>query len=579
MALRKIDSVSVVIIILGFVATVLENGANQAYAVIRAGHIIDLAIFLLFVSIYALKCFRAPDKRAYFKKNILETSFIAAFLLVFVYGKNSFFFTGPHAWHHIPSKVAVVLSIFTIFKVLFQVKKLSDYFRNLTTHPARTIMSSFLVVIIVGTFLLMVPLATPGNSRIGFVDALFTATSATCVTGLTVIDTASKFSVFGKTIIMLLIQIGGLGIMILAVFVVFLVGRKLSLRDKLTMSYMLDEEDSRNIAGTIKSIVVLTFAIELCGAILLCFVFRGAVTGVMKTVFYSLFHAVSAFCNAGFALFPGNLARFRSSLAANAVIAGLIIAGGISFSVIVNSYRNISGTVRKAIFRRNLKTEKLNLNTMVVLTTTAIMIVAGTLLIYKFEHRTMLLPLDITTQYLMAFFQSVTLRTAGFNTMDISGLTNATYLLMILFMFIGGASGSTAGGIKVNSLGILWAYVRSVFTNKDDVVLLKHTIPQSLINQTFLVIVSSLGVVFFGVLLLSFTERVKMIRIIFEAVSAFGTVGLSTGITPELTTFGKMVIIVLMFIGRIGPLTVIMALSRQTARHRIRYPEGKINIG
>ncbi|MFH1593259.1 MAG: TrkH family potassium uptake protein [Candidatus Omnitrophota bacterium] len=579
MKIQKIDILSFIIVILGFIAIVLENGTDQGRAVMFAGHIMDLFIFLLFLFVYFFKYFKAAQKVKFIRKNILETAFIGAFIAFFIYGKLSFFSFGPEAWHHLPTKVAVIISIFIIFKVALQIKELSDYFRNLSLHPAQTIMSSFLIMIITGAILLMVPLSTPDASRVGFVDALFTSTSAACVTGLTVIDTASRFSVFGKTVIMFLIQAGGLGIMILAVFIVFLTGRKLSVQDKMAMSYMLDENDTRNIGNAIKSIVFLTFAFELCGALLLSSVFRHTASGFLDTVFFSVFHAVSAFCNAGFALYPANLELFRSSLMVNAVIAALIIFGGISFGVIVNTFRNVNGNIKRKIFRQNSRTEKLSLNTMVVLISTTVMIITGTLLIYKFEHGRSLLPLRIPTQYLMAFFQSVTLRTAGFNTMEIGGLCNTTYLLMILFMFIGGASGSTAGGIKVNSLGVVWAYMRSVFTNKDDVVLLKHSISQRLINQTFLVIVSSLGVVFLGSLLLSFTEKVKMIRIIFEVVSAFGTVGLTTGITPRLTIFGKIVIIILMFIGRLGPLTVIMALSSQGRQHRIRYPEGKIAIG
>ena len=579
MSLQKEGRLALFIVILGSIAVILDNMAYQGPAVQLSAHIIDFFIFFLFIFGAVFSLFLAKDKRVFIRRNSIEIFFALALAVLFFWGKYYHFFIDRFEGHDIPVDLIIAITLFNIVKVFFRVKKINYIVRKLSLHPAKTIMFSFLGVIILGTVLLMTPFATSDQSRMGFINALFTATSATCVTGLIVVDTATKFSAMGKLVIMSLIQVGGLGIMILAYFTTFLVGRKLSYEEKITVSYMLDPDESMDLARGVKNIVFFTFFFELCGALLLFPALKGTVGGWGKTGFFSVFHAVSAFCNAGFALFSDNLAQFKSSGFLNFVIAGLIIAGGISFSVLANSSRNIRTRVRKKFVDRTQQVEKLTLNTRIVLLTTVILIAAGTLIIYKFEHRS-ILPDSTKTQYLESFFQAVTLRTAGFNTMDISKLHIGTYALMMLFMFIGGASGSTAGGIKVNTLGVVWAYVKSVFNNRDEVVMLKHSIPKELINQAFLVMLMGGAVVFSGALCLTIFEHQKrFVEVVFECFSAFGTVGLSTGITPELTPPGKLIITLLMFIGRLGPLTIIAALAQKRGRYPIEYPEGRVSLG
>jgi trk system potassium uptake protein TrkH len=579
MKIQGIDKPVLLIILLGLVSIILENASHEGSITMFASHVLDVVVSVLFVFEFMIKFVKAGEKLAFIKETPFETAFVMAFVFVLIYTKFHFFFVSPYAGHSVSTKIVLVVSLFIVFKVLMRVNKLHAYVRNLTTHPAQTIMLSFCFVILTGTILLMMPFSTADHTRLPMIDSLFMATSATCVTGLGVVDAATRLSVWGKLILMALIQIGGLGIMILASFTAFLVGKRMSFQEKRAMSYMLEEDDTRNLTRGVRNIIVFTFLFELAGAFLLFPAFQPTEGGVTMSVFYSVFHAVSAFCNAGFALFTDSLVPFRSSLRVNATIAGLIIAGGISFAVLTNSFRHIRSRVLKRFFNNEGATEKLNLNTRIVLLGTLILIVTGTLLIYKFEHGGNLLPLDIKTQYLEAFFQSVTLRTAGFNTMDISNLQTATYAIMILFMFIGGASGSTAGGIKVNTVGVVWSYVKSVFSNNDDVVLLNHSISKDQINQAFLVMLLSMGVVFCGTLLLCLSEKQTFVRIIFEAVSAFATVGLSTGITPDLSGTGKLTLVVLMFIGRIGPLTVVTAVAGKALYHGVKYPEGKIYIG
>ncbi|MGB2601320.1 MAG: TrkH family potassium uptake protein [Candidatus Omnitrophota bacterium] len=579
MSLRKEGKLALFIVILGGISIILENTINQWHLSDLIEHVLDFVIFFLFILGAFIGIVKAPDKKTFIKQNIIELGLVIAIGVSFFWCKYYHFFIENTTTHDIPVNLIIAITILSSMKVLLRVNKVRYVIQKLSSHPAQTIMLSFFAIIIAGTILLMTPYATSDQTKLGFIDSLFTATSATCVTGLIVVDTATKFSPLGKLIIMTLIQVGGLGIMLLAYFTGFLVGRKMTIEDRLMVSYMLEENDSRNLAKGVKNIVLLTFIFELCGAVMLFGAFKPTVGSNIRTAFYSVFHAVSAFCNAGFALFSDNLASFKSFGFLNLVIAALIIAGGISFVVITNSARHIRSRVRKKFFDRTQQIEKLTLNTQIVLFMTVGLLIVGTLLIYKFEHR-FILPDSIRTQYLEAFFQTVTLRTAGFNTMDISKLHKGTYALMILFMFIGGASGSTAGGVKVNTVGVVWAYVRSVFNNKRDVVMMKHTISKDLINQAFLVVLLAAAVIFTGALILMISEHgAKFVDIVFEAFSAFGTVGLSTGITSKLSGVGKIVITALMFIGRLGPLTVIAALSQKTTGYQISYPEENINIG
>ncbi len=581
MNIRKVDKILILIVLLGFVSIILANSTYQGPLVTNTSHVLDVVVTFLFISLYFAELFRAKQKLQYLRSNIFETLFVLAFIGVLIYAKYRYFYVNPYAGHNFPTKIILILSVFNIVRVLARIKKLNSYIQTLLTHPAQTIMYSFVLVILVGTILLMMPYSTSDHSRMGFINALFTATSATCVTGLIVVDTATKFSLLGKLVIMTLIQVGALGIMILGFFVAFLIGKKISYEERQAMAYMLELEkkDARKLAWGIKNIILVTFIFEITGALLMFFSFHHVLGFNLKNAFYSIFHAVSAFCNAGFALFSDNLAQFGSSVSMNFIIAVLIIAGGLSFVVILNSFGNVKTSFERKFLNRNIPRQKLKLNTQIVLTATVILIVTGTFIIYWIEHKPNLLQYGLKTQYLMSFFQSVTLRTAGFNTMDISKLCPATYFIMMLFMFIGGASGSTAGGIKVNTLGVAWAYIRSVFTGREDVVLFKHSISKDLVNQAFLVILLSLTIVFSGTMLLVLFENKRFLQVAFEAFSAFGTVGLSTGITPTLTGAGKLTITLLMFIGRLGPMTIVAAVARKGEKYDIKYPESQVSIG
>jgi trk system potassium uptake protein TrkH len=440
-------------------------------------------------------------------------------------------------------------------------------------------------VILAGTWLLMMPFTASAGSGLSLTDALFTATSAVCVTGLVVVDTAVYFSFWGKLVIMILIQIGGLGIMVLSYFTLFIMGKRISVEQKSLVSYMLSEDDMGNLKRTLMSIIGITAIIEGAGMLIL---FAGSAQlglSFAGRIFFGMFHSISAFCNAGFALFSDSLESFSASPLLLLTLAVLIISGGLSFGVFVN-IRDISlFRIRRFWLRLRRRHEAssvppvLSLNSHVVLSFTFFLLLSGTLLFYALEHKGTLRNLPLGRQYLAAFFQSVTLRTAGFNSVPFGALSGSILVVMIIFMFIGGASGSTAGGIKVNTLAVIFSAIRRAWRNDPQVTIRSKTLATELVSQAFLIFLFGIGAVALGTFILSITEIASLDAILFETVSAFATVGLTIGLTPNLSIVGKVVIITLMFLGRLGPLTVLAASRSESQKLQITYPLGNITVG
>jgi trk system potassium uptake protein TrkH len=531
---------------------------------------IDYVLILFLFSESLTSFLKVPNKKNYIRNHIPSLVFLFLYLLLFILNKSAIFLN-PESFFRGYFFLIVVRNTLLIFKVFGRIRKFTEYLNSIFSKPAQTVVLSFVVVILVGTFLLMMPFMTVDN-YIRPIDAFFTVTSAVCVTGLIVVDTATYFTLIGKITIMILIQIGGLGIMLLSYFMIFAFRRSVSLKDRTLLSFMLNESDMKSIVKSVKRIFILTFSIEFAGAALLFPAFFKEFNSLGTAIFYSLFHGVSAFCNAGFALFTDSLETFRGNYYLNFTIAALIITGGISFPVLTEIFSGIKGLfLRKKI--------SFSINTKVVLQVSLGLTLLGMLIIYKLEHVSLFYILPLGEQYLSAFFQSVTLRTAGFNTISFSALGSGTLMLMIGIMFIGGASGSTAGGIKVNTLGVVWAYINSFRKGNDETLLYKHQVPKDQILQAFTVILFGIFSIFIITLIMVLTESATPVAIFFEAVSAFATVGLSTGITGDLTFIGKICIIILMFFGRIGPITLLTATSRGEKDSHISYPEATLLIG
>ncbi|MBU4446379.1 MAG: TrkH family potassium uptake protein [Candidatus Marinimicrobia bacterium] len=574
-----IDQIVVIVLFLSILSLFLEYGIHQTRMIFLITNILDYCIIVLFISEAVMRISGAEKRLSFIRNKIFDHLLLIVILALFIYTRYMRFVSGEGGINHLPINIILIRNAFNILKILSRVKRLNAYIKSVSRHPAQTIAFSFIIVILLGTVFLMLSISTADNSRLGFVNSLFTATSAVCVTGLIVVDTATKFSLFGKVVIMILIQIGGLGIMILSYFGAYVIGKRISLEEKIAISYLLNEQDMQKISTTIMKIIFFTFGIELVGAMLLFGDFNDLYGDTFQAVFFSMFHAVSAFCNAGFALFSNSFESFKTNISINFIITGLIITGGISFSVVFNLIENFKTNIKTNVFSRRIRKSKLTLNTKVVVISTLFLIFGGMLLIYGIEHRGNLVRFDLKTQYLAVFFQSVTLRTAGFNTIDIATLRIPTLFIMVLFMFIGGASGSTAGGVKVNTVSVIFAYLKSTFNNRKETTLMNSYISKRIINKSFLIVLLSLGAVFIGTFILSLVEPFSFERILFEVVSAFGTVGLSTGITGSLTQISKIMIIILMFVGRIGPMTLIIALSQKPDQTRVKYPEGNILIG
>jgi trk system potassium uptake protein TrkH len=568
-----------VVIILGVISLFIEFGRYQSDAVRVLTNVIDYVILLLFIIEVISGFLRALRPVDYLRENVYDVLFLAVFLLLFLFSKYAGYLMRAQKLASMGKYVIIVRNVFMIVKIGGRLRSINALIKRISTHPAQTVLFSFLAVIIVGTLLLMMTFSTADRTRLGFVDALFTATSAVCVTGLIVVDTATRFSIIGKVVILFLIQIGGLGIMVLSYFMMFLFRRRLSLERTLIASFMLEEEDVTTLYGALRSILRTTFIIEFVGFLLLIIPFSGIFGLGLESVWVALFHSISAFCNAGFSLFSDNLSAFSADPLVNLVIAFLIVLGGLGFSVLINQYQVVGDRFYRLFGGRDKRRQDLSLNSMAVVSVSGILVLSGMLIVYACEHGNTLLVMNMGTQYLAAFFQSVTLRTAGFNTIDIGALHRYTYLFMILFMFIGGASGSTAGGVKVNTIAVIGGYINGIIKNRDEITLFDHAIESDVINRAFLIIFLYVAFIFLGTIVLSMTEEFESVHLLFEVVSAIGTVGLSAGITPGLSVTGRLLITALMFIGRVGPLTIFVALSQRKKRYPVVHPTGHIAIG
>lgn len=442
-------------------------------------------------------------------------------------------------------------------------------YRWLTGNPPVTLMLSFLLVIIFGTILLMLPVSSKLNTVTPFMDALFTATSATCVTGLVVVDTGTHFSFFGQMVILMLIQIGGLGIMTISTVFAIILGQRINLKLENIMYQVVGGSYAVNVFQLLKSIVLVTLVIESVGTLLLFARFAQDFQP-MEALFLSLFHAVSAFCNAGFSPLGNNLVSYVDSLAVNLVITALIIAGGLGFSVIIDLQHH---ALKKD------RARKLNLHTKIVLVTTAFLLVLGFTVFYLAEYNGAMRGFSIHRRILGSWFQSVTLRTAGFNTIDLSQIGKASVLISIVLMFIGASPGSTGGGIKTTSFAVLTLSVISLLKGKRHISVFKRRIHEYNFREATGLIMLSITIILVVLFFLMLVEPHAFDKLLFEAVSAFGTVGLTLGITPQLTVIGKLLITILMYVGRIGPLTMIYAFSTRAKQININYAEEKIPIG
>lgn len=459
------------------------------------------------------------------------------------------------------------LRIINIMEMLVGVSRILNPYRwHLSTY--QILVLGFAGLILSGVALLMTPYASKSGDSLRFVDALFTATSAVCVTGLVVVDTGTYFSVFGQSVILLLIQIGGLGVMTVATLVAVLSGKKINLKERLLIQEATNQLDLAGVVRLTLYIIRATLLVELVGGTILAL--RWFQDFGLQGIYFGYWHAVSAFCNAGFDLFGEyrSITGYVGDLTVNGVIASLIVVGGIGFPVVADLWNC-------------RQSRRFSLHTKVVLTTTVLLIVLGAGFIFIAEHGNSktLGDLPSADQVMASLFQSVTARTAGYNTVDIGLLREGTLLAIIFLMFVGASPSSMGGGVKTSTAAILFISLVGSVTGKRDPLAFGRQIPQQTVYKAFTIVTISVMLISLVTLTLSFTEAAPIFSLLFEVTSAFGTVGLSTGITPKLSDAGKVLITLTMFAGRVGTLTLLMALALRPRKERLKYPEGKIVIG
>ncbi len=453
--------------------------------------------------------------------------------------------------------------------------------------PAHIIVFSFFIVTLTGAILLNLPIASQNGQSIGFIDALFTSTSAVCVTGLVTVNTFYHWSLFGKIVILMLIQIGGLGFMSLFTIILVVLGKKITLRGRILIQESFNLSNFKGMVMFLKKIVKGTFLIEGIGAIILSIRFIPEY-GFKSGIFKGIFHSVSAFCNAGFDILGDNsLVPYETDYVINLTIMTLIILGGLGFTVLLDLNKYFKYKISKI---RHKKTELfvMSVHSKLALTMTGILILLGAVLTFIIEYKNpdTLMHLRLDEKILASTFQSVTLRTAGFDSIGQADLNYGSKFLAIILMAIGGSPGGTAGGIKTVTIGTLILAVISVIKGKDSITAFKKTISISTVQKALSVTMMMMMLIFTATIILTITEKgigidFGFIDVLYEVVSALGTVGLTTGVTPSLSFIGKVVIILCMFIGRLGPITIVLGLTfgKLDKKNVIHYPEEKIIVG
>jgi trk system potassium uptake protein TrkH len=451
-------------------------------------------------------------------------------------------------------------------------------FRKSTSklNPSQMMVVGFAAVILIGAILLSLPIATQTGERTSFLDSLFTATSAVCVTGLVVVDTATHWNFFGQIVIIILIQTGGLGFMTITTLFSLIVKKRINLKERLLIQESLNQIDLSGLVKLTRYILLMTFVIEGIGALILSTVFIPQF-GFIRGSWYSIFHSISAFCNAGFDLM-GNVTGPYSSLmyyvnntTITLAISALIILGGLGFPVILDIVKN-------------KKISKLNMHSKIVLISTSILIVVGMLFILIVEYKNVgtLGNLSLKGKILSSLFQSVTIRTAGFATIDLTILHQATLFIMMIFMFVGASPASTGGGVKTTTIAVLILTVKSFLLGKEDIEVFGRRITSSTVRKSVGIFFVGVLAVLTGILLIVLIEpEFDLLEASFEVVSALATVGLSIGGSSNLTSIGKLLIVIYMFMGRVGLLTIFLALVAKNTvnKQQIRYPEGRIIVG
>lgn len=443
---------------------------------------------------------------------------------------------------------------------------INKLYAKISLNPPMVLSLGFAILIIAGGLLLSLPFFTKSGQATPLVDSLFVAASASCVTGLTPVNTLEHWNTYGHILIIILIQIGGLGVMSLASIIPLILGKKIGMKSRQILKEQLNVESLEGMIVLFKYVLAFTFGTEVLGAILLSIKFV-PLYGAGKGVWYAVFHSISAFCNAGFDILGDSIFPFRDDLLINLTLCALVIVGGLGFVVTSELFR-----------RRSFK--KLSTHSKLVLMVTAILLVLGTVMFLFLENEDGVLQYEtLKGSILESFFQSVVARTAGFYSVDLSKIKDSTALMLMGLMFVGGSPGSTAGGIKTTTLGVLVLSTHAVVRGESEPVVFGRHIGTETVRKALAIFLVSIVIILSVSFMLAITESAPLVDILYETVSALATVGASKGITPHLTDAGKNLITLCMYLGRIGPMTMAFAFGMKAKKSLIRYPESFISIG
>ncbi|WP_194851649.1 TrkH family potassium uptake protein [Nonlabens antarcticus] len=566
--------------VLGIVLFVVDFGFDQSSEV--QTYLNAFYFFIVVVGIFTTIVRYLTQRKTYKPKVLVFDAFSIAFT-VFVLVAHFF---GEEASRHISFlyndtwvKVAIIL---TFIREFFE---LNINFKRTYLNPAQLFILSFFGIILLGSFLLMLPKAT--YDGLSFVDALFTATSAVCVTGLIVVDTATYFTIFGQTIIIVLIQIGGLGILTFASYFSYFFKGGTTYETQLTLTDMTGSNKIGEVFSTLKRVIFITFMIEFFAAILIYFSLDPKLfESFYERIYFSIFHSVSAFCNAGFSTLSNNLyeSGYSTNYFLHLILIGCFVLGGLGFPIVVNLFNYVKYFIAKKMFFLTRKEQSsrpwvLNLNSRITLITTSILFVGGALLFYINEYDNTLAGLSGFGKVVTALFGGATPRTAGFNTVDMSALHFSTIMMIFLLMWIGASPASTGGGIKTNTFAIATLNFLSLAKGKSRIEVYRREVADISVRRAFAVISLSLMVIGFAIIGISyFDSEMSLLSIAFECFSAYSTVGLSIGLTAQLTSMSKLILVAVMFVGRVSMLTVMIAFVKKMKQKNYRYPVEEITI-
>ncbi|MEJ8801460.1 TrkH family potassium uptake protein [Pontibacter sp. H249] len=541
-------------------------------------------IFAVFVIIYFLRILYTFERVKFLKRTWFEgilmgvilVNQVGTYLLGFPVVYNIFEGIG------IPLSVEfyrVLVSLYMLVLLIIELLETKVHLKTLQLKPSITFILSFLLLISIGTALFMLPKMTNAPEGMRFIDALFMATSASCITGLVVVDPGTYFTFSGQVVLLILVQLGGLGVMTFATFFASLMRQGISIKHHIALHEVMDSESLFSTKGLLRKLIILTLSIELI-AVFLVFMSWGAEAkfeSLSHKIFYSVFHAITGFTNAGFSLYPEGLYTepIRYSYALHLIMVALILLGGIGFPTLLDVF-----SPRSMRRRLNAPWKNWKLLSRVTIYTSAALVAFGTIIFFLLEYYNSLSHLSFAEALVASIFQSVTTRSSGFNTVDMSSLASPTLLLLMFLMFIGASPGSMGGGIKTTTFTVIIISVIATIRNKRNIEIANRTIPAAVSYKAFAVFTFAALINLIFIFLLSITDsQFDFIRLAFEQVSAFGTVGLSTGITAGLSDMGKLLILSSMYIGRVGTLTVAVALSSRAYTTAYKYPATHLAIG